>query len=440
MNIGLIIFGAIFVYLFITVLLYLTNPKVTIYEVREGSILRDTAYTGFIIREEKIINSQKSGYINYLTPESGKVGAKTKVYALSDKEIIFKENEEDTDTLTAEEQAILLLKTQNFSENYSDGQFSDIYTLKTDIISELESKSSLNKQAQLKEMKEQLGDSLAIHRAEDDGVIVYSTDGCENITIDKITEDILNKKDYKKTGFTDNTLINANAPVYKLITNDKWTIVINLDATTANELKEKKSIKLRFTKDNLTATASFEIKKSGDMNLGILTLNSSMIRYAQERYIDIELILEDESGLKIPKSSVIKKEFYLVPEEFLTHGGNSNSKGVLLKTNNDNVVFLPVSVYYEDYETGMVYLNPLEFDKNIILIKPDSSETYQLGKTKNLQGVYNINKGYALFKQIKVLCESEEYYIVEEGSDYGLSNYDHIALDGNSVTENDVVF
>ena len=75
-----------------------------------------------------------------------------------------------------------------------------------------------------------------------------------------------------------------------------------------------------------------------------------------------------------------------------------------------------------------------------ILIKPDSSETYQLGKTKNLQGAFNINKGYALFKQIKILCESDEYYIVEEGSDYGLSNYDHIALDGSSVTENDVVF
>lgn len=440
LNIGLMIFGAIFIYLIITVLLYLTNPKVSIYEVREGSILRDTAYTGFIIRDEKVINSKKSGYINYLTPESSKVGAKTKVYALSDKKLSFKDNKEDTATLSAEEQAILLVKTQNFSENYIDGQFSDVYTLKNDIVNELESKSSLNKQSQLKKMKKQQGDSLSIYRAADDGIIVYSTDGYENITLDKLTEDILNKKNYKKSSIIDNSQINADTPVYKLITNDKWSVVINLDAAAANELKESKSIKIRFTKDNLTATASLEIQKSGNLNLGVLTLNSSMIRYAQERYLDIELILEDESGLKIPKSSVIKKEFYLVPEDYLTTGGNSSSKGVLLKTDNDNAEFLPVSIYYEDFETGMVYLNPLEFDNNIILIKPDSTETYQLGKTKNLQGVYNINKGYALFKQIKILCESEEYYIVEEGSDYGLANYDHIALDGNSVTENDVVF
>ena len=32
------------------------------------------------------------------------------------------------------------------------------------------------------------------------------------------------------------------------------------------------------------------------------------------------------------------------------------------------------------------------------------------------------------------------YYIVEAGSNYGLANYDHIALVGNDVRENDVVF
>lgn len=440
MNIGLIIFGAIFIYLAVTIIMYLINPKVSIYEVREGSILRDTAYTGFIIRDEKIINSEKSGYVNYLAPESTKVGAKTKVYALSDEKLKFSETEEDAESLTAEEQAILLVKTQNFSENYNDSQFSDIYSLKTDIQNALESKTSQNKLAQINNMKEKSGNSLSIYAASDDGIVVYYTDGYENIKLEKITENILNKKNYKKSSISDNKQINANTPVYKLITNDKWTIVIDLDAATAKELEEKKSIKVRFTKDNITANASFSIQKSGKLNLGILTFNSSMIRYAQERYLDIELILEDESGLKIPKSSVVKKEFYLVPVEYLTNGGNSNELGVLLKTENDHADFHPVSVYYEDIEAGMVYLNPLEFDKNIILIKPDSTETYQLGKTKNLQGVYNINKGYALFKQINILCESDEYYIVEEGSDYGLSNYDHIALDGSSVTENDVVF
>ena len=88
----------------------------------------------------------------------------------------------------------------------------------------------------------------------------------------------------------------------------------------------------------------------------------------------------------------------------------------------------------------MIYLDPLDFPEDTVLIKPDSKETCPLKETAKLKGVYNINKGYAVFKQIQILCESDEYYIVATGSDYGLSNYDHIALNGEDVKENDVVF
>lgn len=67
-----------------------------------------------------------------------------------------------------------------------------------------------------------------------------------------------------------------------------------------------------------------------------------MVRYAKDRYLDIELILEDESGLKIPKSSVTKKDFYLVPENYLTQGGNSKETGVLINNDSDDAQFKKV--------------------------------------------------------------------------------------------------
>ena len=63
-----------------------------------------------------------------------------------------------------------------------------------------------------------------------------------------------------------------------------------------------------------------------------------------------------------------------------------------------------------------------------------------MGKTRSLQGVYNINKGYAVFKKVDILCENDEYYIVREGDSYGLSNYDHIVQEGSSVSPEEVVF
>ena len=440
-NIGVIIFGAVFIYLVVTVLLYLTGNHVTAYEVREGSILKDNAYTGFIVRDETIVQAESDGYINYFALEGRKVGAKTRVYTLSDKKLELTSNtDEESLELTSEEQNSILMKTQSFSENFREEQFSDVYTLKNNITNVLESKSNQSRQAQLDAMVAEGNNDLQIYTAVSDGIILYSTDGYENITTDQVTEDDISKANYESKNLTDNTKIKAGDPVYKLIRSNDWSVVILLNDETAKELADVNRVKVSFSKDNETTYAGFSIQTKKDTSYGILTFDSSMIRYAEERYLDLELILEDESGLKIPKSSVVTKKFYTVPKDYLTSGGNSSGTGVLVDISKDQSQFQSVEVYYSDEESNLVYLDYDAFDSNTVLKKPDSSETYELTKTKKLKGVYNINKGYAIFRQVQILCESDEYYIVASGQDYGLTNYDHIALYGDSVRTDDVVF
>lgn len=440
-NIGVIIFGAVFIYLVVTVLLYLTGNHVTAYEVREGSILKDNAYTGFIVRDETIVQAESDGYINYFALEGSKVGAKTRVYTLSDKKLELTSNtDEESLELTSEEQNSILMKTQSFSENFREEQFSDVYTLKNNITNVLESKSNQSRQAQLDAMVAAGNNDLQIYTAVSDGIILYSTDGYENITTDQVTEDDISKANYESKNLTDNTKIKAGDPVYKLIRSNDWSVVILLNDETAKELADVNRVKVSFSKDNETTYAGFSIQTKKDTSYGILTFDSSMIRYAEERYLDLELILEDESGLKIPKSSVVTKKFYTVPKDYLTSGGNSSGTGVLVDIGKDQSQFQSVEVYYSDEESNLVYLDYDAFDSNTVLKKPDSSETYELTKTKKLKGVYNINKGYAIFRQVQILCESDEYYIVASGQDYGLTNYDHIALYEDSVRTDDVVF
>ena len=63
-----------------------------------------------------------------------------------------------------------------------------------------------------------------------------------------------------------------------------------------------------FQNDNETMTAAFsnEKMKNGSY-LGYLAFDSSMVRYAQDRFVDVELILEDQSGLKITEISDYKE-------------------------------------------------------------------------------------------------------------------------------------
>ena len=69
-NIGLVLFGVIFIYLAVTIITYLTKDRVAVYEVRQGSILKDTDYTGIVLREEKIVSAEQDGYVNYFLEEA----------------------------------------------------------------------------------------------------------------------------------------------------------------------------------------------------------------------------------------------------------------------------------------------------------------------------------------------------------------------------------
>lgn len=445
-NIGLIIFGIIFLYLIVTVIMYLTAPRTIPYEVREGSILKDNAYTGIAIRNESVVYAEQEGYINYYTTDHSKVRTGTNIYTLSSEKLNFEnQSSENSDVLLSEEEKnVFSLKMQTFSESFQDSSFSDVYLFKNEIENTLQHISSQSRTDQLNAMLEAgMPSNMMVHPSSDDGIVVYSVDEMENLTVDTVTSESLNKSGYRKTEFSNNTKVNAGDPVYKLIADESWSLVLDVSQDIYDNLKERNTIKVRFLKDNqsLIGKLTFKNNEEGHI-LAYITFDNSMIRYVSERYLDVELILEDQSGLKIPKSAETEKEFYVVPKSYITQGGNTSDQGVLKQTTDKNgesiTEFLPVSIYYEENE--MVYLDPNVFQKQDVLIRPESTETYTLNEKKSLKGVYSINKGYAMFKQIHILCESEEYYIVEEGNEYGLSNYDRIALDSTGIKENDIVF
>ena len=61
-------------------------------------------------------------------------------------------------------------------------------------------------------------------------------------------------------------------------------------------------------------------------------------------------------------------------------------------------------------------------------------------KNALLIGVYNMNKGYADFRQINILYQNEEYAIVKSNTRYGLNVYDYIVLDASAVTDEQFIY
>ena len=53
----------------------------------------------------------------------------------------------------------------------------------------------------------------------------------------------------------------------------------------------------------------------------------------------------------------------------------------------------------------------------------------------SMEGVYNMNKGYAVFRRIERITDVEDYVLVRGGLAGGVSLYDHIVLDVSVVTK-----
>ena len=169
-----------------------------------------------------------------------------------------------------------------------------------------------------------------------------------------------------------------------------------------------------------------------------------MVQFASDRYITFEVDSEKADGLKIPVTAVTEKNFYLIPLEYMAQGGDSSDTGFMKEVYSENgtsAEFVPVTIYYanEEYyyiETG----DDAPLKAGDYVVKPDSQDRYQIGQTASLQGVYNINKGYADFKQIQILYQNDEYSIVKSNTEYGLNVYDYIALNAEAVTVNDFIY
>ena len=59
----------------------------------------------------------------------------------------------------------------------------------------------------------------------------------------------------------------------------------------------------------------------------------------------------------------------------------------------------------------------------------------ELSDKASLKGVYNMNKGYAVFRLVDILYQNKDYSILSSNTNLGMDLYDHIALEGNKVKE-----
>lgn len=443
-----------------------TKEHVSIYEVTEKKISDDNLVRGIIIRNEKLVTSSQSGYINYYVADGTKVGAKTRIYSIDQTGQIFDQiSDIQTDSITLSKQNTSDIRSEiaAYRDSCDLSHFEEIYQFKYNIdntVSELTNAQLLDNVTRILR-KNGSDESFQFGSAGESGVISYTSDGLENLSMNDISSKTFENTSEQQQQLRKTESVEAETPIYRLVTNESWSVVFPLTEEQFKNIQQES--KLTITLKRIQAKVAPQVT-TFTMDGGYyakIDLKRYMIQYINNRYLDLEIEMSDEAGLKIPKSSVIQKSFYKLDQNYITQDQKGNSGVIVVSYQKDGtpvyehhsmmVLSFPEEEDSEDssqeeetaeqeQKTTYCYIPADELEPGTSIVRDNmGSEKFQLAATEKLDGVFCCNKGYCEFRPVEIAYKNNEYCIIRKDTVNGLSAYDHIILNPDLIRENDII-
>ncbi len=450
LNIGMLIFCAILIYVVIFLIVSLNNERIIPYEVREGSLAINYTYRALAVRDEQVYNTDKAGYVNYFAREGSRVAPGNLVYIIDEtgelKDYLENTSMEST-TLSNNELVEIRSDIVNFVHDFDSQRFHNVYDFKYDFKNSVTKLSNSHLYESIDSINNSsLSDSIRFCNSINTGIISYYTDGFEELKPEDVKMSMFDESKYEKKQLADNSLVTIEDAVYKLSKDEEWSVILPIEESMSQDFLDEEYIKVKFLKNQYESWGQVSIVKGSDAQTYLLlTFNNSMITFVGDRFIDIELLLHDETGLKIPNTSIVNKEFYLIPQKFITKmDENSDIGSILLETYKEDgtitTTYREIDLYNFDEQSREYYIDSNILQSGTNLLLADSQEKYTVSKKGTLVGVYYMNKGYADFRQIQILYQNDEYAIVQSNTDYGLNVYDYVVLNAESVHDEQFIY
>ena len=446
-NIGMIVFLVIFIYVMINIVSFFIKKKLTVYRVTKDEMTTTFSFTGIALRDEKLLKASQNGYITYYVEEGKRVRKSGTLYIL-DKDGKVQETFADQaealrgkgETLDDEE---IQKKVTEFQSIYSDGSFSDVYDLKYDLKNTILNLNEDSMKEVIDAVSKKLGeDAFHTETSPASGAAAFYSDSFDGKTADDITDADFDQENYRAVRYNSSDQVKKGNVVCRVTNSENWTVVVPLEKSQYDFLQDKDSVTVKFQSDQEKTTADLKVKKKGNSYFGYLSLDDYVVRYLDERYLDIDITLDSHEGLKIPNLAVVKKKFYQVLAEYILKGNDGKEEGFSVRTTDDKGEVKVEQKNFTIYKKikKYCYLDPEEVGEDVVLQSMDSDDTYLVEKTKTLEGVYCTNQGYADFRLIEKTAQKDDYCIVEENTDHGISLYDFIVLDSSTIKENQIIY
>ena len=435
LNIGTGIFVAILIYMIIYLFAYLAQDHTVSFEVMRGTISGNYRYTALALKDETVINAAYTGKVTYYARNGAKAGAGLTVCSIDEKG----KGEALTyaTSLTEEDYDILRGYASGFTSNFNDSAFRQVYDFKADVL------GFLLQSAQSSSYQPSTG-LINLVSAPSSGFVVYSVDGMEDLTEEDITPECFNRNQYQASRLSADGSVTAGDSLFKLVSGEHWYLYFPVSRDLATKLMDRTSVRFRFLRDDTTFSAPFTVMELNGNYYGRISLNNSLYRYVGERYLDIELLMDSRVGLKVPRSAVTERTFYGVPEEYVVPNPDNPGEVMIIRESfardgQSQTDYLTAQVYGHQDGVYLVDLDLLEPGNYVLIDQTAKKRKITENDRVTIQGVYNMNKGFAQFRQVTIVDANENFCIVEPYNIYGLAAHDFIVLDASGVKSDEIL-
>ncbi|MDO4961956.1 MAG: HlyD family efflux transporter periplasmic adaptor subunit [Eubacteriales bacterium] len=534
-----ILMAAYFVFTFIS---YKDRVQVSYYEVEEGSLVKEHNYTGLILREEKIVSAEANGYIYYYVADGRKAAKGSPVYSIDEggqlMNYLTKHSDELTE-LNSARVADIRAEILHYSRTFEEADFRNLYNIQNTLDAHSIEYASMNIFSSITDDLVSEGINFKEFDTDITGVVCCYTDGYESVTEADLKESLFEREQYDKKNIKAGDLVSIGDPAYKMILDENWEIAFPMTDDDVEEFKDENVIKVSFSDKGFSSKCKLKIVSGSDgRKYGIISLDSYLVQFTSDRFVDFEIVTNDVSGLKIPDKSVTTKDFYIIPVNYLITDdkGNKGFYKAIVGANGTAAQFIIPEIFNVDSEYCYIdcndntELSPGDFvmsspekatagvdlstqiesaaavaneDAEAVstaeaagnadvqaasqgnedralestaetsagetagagestadtsdvvsgeskaaetsvydstLINSSTSGLYQISAKKSLEGVYNVNKGYAVFRMVDILETANGYTIIRKNVNYGLQVYDHIVLDATTVHDGQILY
>ncbi len=443
-SLPIIILFIIIIYIVMVAVNYFSKDILRIYEVNETSIADDSTLTGFILREETVIYSQESGYVNFYHADQSKVRKNEVIYTIDSSGSVSQVLEQVEADSDVSESDILSMREiiDDYYINYNPASFYQVedfhYNIENTIFEQ--SRDDLYKTLQKHVSENNVDNSFSKMRSEQAGIISYSIDGFEGSTLEQINMDLFQKNhSVERKQLHSSEQVEKDGAICKLVTSEDWNIVIPVNDELYQKIAESDSVRITVKKDNVSFNTEVRFHTQGEQRFAVLSTSRFMGRYLNDRFLDIELNLNAATGFKIPNSSIVQKDLVIIPEEYVKNSGGIPSVVKLSYSETGEQQNEMIELDKNSYKDGKYYVSSEQLKMGDTIATPTTAEPYVLLDVSSTLGVYSVNTGYCKFKKIEKIYENNEYTIVSPDTKGGVSNYDHIVVNPETINENDFI-